>query len=174
MPASDGRFATGEGQVNKADDPGTRWLVSCTCGWSTRTASYVAADAAVIVHRQGVAPTTEHDVAYSRYDEPYGTNPALRDWALNRTASSRPHRGHGHVGSSPGRMSGSRREDKAVRTGCISPVPVHGERWPYGARLLTAPVSRPSSDFCKPLNVARTSPWPAPCYLFSAPPRSTA
>jgi hypothetical protein len=50
-------------------EPGARWLVVCRCGWSTRTSSQVAADAAVIVHRQEASPATRHDVAYSRFQE---------------------------------------------------------------------------------------------------------
>jgi hypothetical protein len=51
----------------KAGDPGTQWLIVCTCGGRTRTTSQVAADAAVIVHRQEASPTAQHSVAYSRF-----------------------------------------------------------------------------------------------------------
>jgi hypothetical protein len=46
-----------------------QWIVTCTCGWTTRVASTVAADAAVIVHRhQGRSPG-DHVTAYARYDD---------------------------------------------------------------------------------------------------------
>jgi hypothetical protein len=67
--------------LGASNERSAQWLITCTWGWTTRTPSHVAADAAVLVHRREPSQAREHVVAYPRFE---GRSPEEQPWPERR------------------------------------------------------------------------------------------